>query len=193
MTSAVRTHRAAKPTGTGFTLLEIVIVLAIIMVLAGGAVGYMVYNSATRRMQRAAGEVEMMAKRARALAILGQTPYSLVFCDGRVRMMPLAEVGVEDPEHLEELRAIATEEGRPVPIHAEFQAENGMVLGLRRWGRDEWLVFDDERTLMVWRFDPDGLCEPVSLRFEVDDGKSWLEQEYHPLTAAARDSEMVAR
>ena len=37
------------------------------------------------------------------------------------------------------------------------------------------------------------LCEPVTVRFEVDDGQSWLAQEYHPLTAAVRDYELVAK
>jgi prepilin-type N-terminal cleavage/methylation domain-containing protein len=187
--------RTGAPIGraSGFTLLEIVIVIAIIALLAGGAVAAMVYNSSKRKLQAAGAEIETLAKRARAVAILRQTPYALVFFEGRVRMQPLAEVGTDDPEMLAELDAAATAHGRTPPVRDEFAVDPGMVLGLRRWGGDRWLVFDNPRTGMVWRFDPDGLCEPVTIRIEIDDGKSWLEQEYHPLTAAVRDFAMVAK
>ena len=46
---------------------------------------------------------------------------------------------------------------------------------------------------MAWRFDPNGLCEPISVRYEIDEGESWLEQDYHPLTASVRDYTMEAR
>ena len=177
----------------GFTLLEIVIVLAIITLLAGGAVGFMVYNSSKRQLQAAGARIETMAKRARAVSVLRQTPYALVFFDGRVRMMPLAEVGAGDPELLAEFDAAAQAQGRSAPVRDEFAVDPGMVLGLRRWGGENWLVFDNERTSMVWRFDPDGLCEPVTVRFEIDGGQSWLEQEYHPLTGSVREFAMVAK
>lgn len=176
----------------GFTLLEIVIVIAIVAMLAGGAVAAMVYNASARKLDRAAREVETMAKRARAIAILRQAPYALVFHDGKAMMMPLAEVD-EDPANRDERDLRAQAEGRSLPMRAEFVAPDDMVLGLRRWGASDWLVFDNERTSMVWRFDPDGLCEPVTIRFEIDGGESWLAQDYHPLTAAVRDSEMVAK
>ncbi len=190
MTSAPRTLRARGLRG-GFTLLEIVIVIAILAVMAGGTVGFLVMNASTRRLQRAATEVESMAKRARAVAMLRRTPYALYFCNGTVRMGPLAEAGVVDPDELAELDEAGG--GRGGAVRGEFQADDGMVIGARRWGSDDWLVFDDERTWLVWRFDPDGLCEPITVRFEVDDGRSWLSQEYHPLTAAVRDGEMVAQ
>ena len=102
MTSAPRTLRARGLRG-GFTLLEIVIVIAILAVMAGGTVGFLVMNASTRKLQRAATEVESMAKRARAVAMLRRTPYALYFCNGTVRMGPLAEAGVVDPDELAEL------------------------------------------------------------------------------------------
>ena len=78
-------------------------------------------------------------------------------------------------------------------MHDSFVAEDGMVFGVRRWGSDDWIVFNNERNRMVWRFDPEGLCEPISVRIEIDDGESWLEQDYHPLTAAVRDFSMEAK
>ena len=43
----------------------------------------------------------------------------------------------------------------------------------------------------VWRFDPDGLCEPISVRLTLD--KSWMEDTYHPLTATIRESALETR
>ena len=79
MTSAAKTTESRR----GFTLLEIVIVLAIAAVIMGGAVGMMVYSSDERVLRDASGEIEMLAKRARTTAILQQTPYALEFRQGR--------------------------------------------------------------------------------------------------------------
>ena len=43
----------------------------------------------------------------------------------------------------------------------------------------------------VWRFDPDGLCEPIAIHYAME--KSWAEDAYHPLTASIRDSQLEAR
>jgi prepilin-type N-terminal cleavage/methylation domain-containing protein len=189
-----------------FTLLEMVIVLSIIVVFTGGAITAMVYNSTARKLQRAGDRIEAMAKKARASAIMRQTPYALVFSEGRIDLAPLAEVeGDYDDEGptgaperdkgtVDEATEDAAAEGRLLPpVHDSFTAEDGMVLGVRRWGSDDWIVFNNERNRMVWRFDPDGLCEPISVRLEIDDGESWLEQDYHPLTASVRDYSMEAK
>ena len=92
MISAVKTTRHPQ----GFTLIEIVMVLAIAAVIMGGAVGMMVYSSDERMLRDASGEIEMLAKRARTTAILQQTPYALEFREGIVRLMPLAEAGRDE-------------------------------------------------------------------------------------------------
>jgi prepilin-type N-terminal cleavage/methylation domain-containing protein len=188
--------------GGGFTLLEMVIVIAIIAVMTGGVVSLMVYNTSKKRLQRTGAEVEALAKRARAIAILRQTPYALEFHNGKVRLSPWVEAGIEDPEELAEIIA-REEEGLPedgeqlrpasIPVRDEFSIDGDMVMGVRRWGSEELIVFDNERTRVAWRFDPNGLCEPISVRYEIDEGKSWLEQDYHPLTASVRDYTMEAR
>jgi hypothetical protein len=43
----------------------------------------------------------------------------------------------------------------------------------------------------IWRFDPDGLCEPLSVKLVLD--QSWSADTYEPLTAAIRESELEAR
>ena len=56
MTKAVRTKQSG-----GFTLIEIVMVLAIAAVIMGGAVGLMVLSSDERVLRNVSGEVEALA------------------------------------------------------------------------------------------------------------------------------------
>lgn len=188
MTSAARMNKRAA---RGFTLLEIVIVLLIASILIGGAVGVMVYSSDERALRNASGEIELMAKRARATAVLFQTPYALEFREGIVRLMPLAEAG-----RIEKRTALGNEiGGETVDTGAaerwEYPLEPGIEAFVRRWNSSEWLEARGDNSVHVWRFDPTGLCEPLGVRLTVNE--SWIEDTYHPLSASIRDSQMEAR
>lgn len=188
MTSAARTTDRRG----GFTLMEMVMVLAISGLVMAGAVAMMVYSSDKRRLQRASGEIEVFAKRARMISMLQQKPYALQFAPGKIRLMPLAEaVGAEalSSTPRSALKESATEEEAAAaavvaPVHDEIALEEDFGLFVRRWGSDSWLPMDD-RQPQVWRFDPGGLCEPVSVRLTLQE--SWIEQVYHPLTASVSD------
>ena len=186
MTSAAKTNRSPR----GFTLLEIVIVLAISAVVMGGAVGLMVYSSNERVLRNASGEIELLAKRARTTAILLQTPYALEFRENVVRLLPLAEAG-QDEKRTVGGRRIG---GEPVIREGgerwEYPLEDGVRVLVRRWNSSEWLPTVKD-AVHVWRFDPNGLCEPISVRLTVDE--SWSEDTYHPLTATIRESLLEAR
>jgi hypothetical protein len=67
----------------------------------------------------------------------------------------------------------------------ELVLNAGLAIFIRRWNSEEWLS-TTKNTIHVWRFDPDGLCEPVSVRLTL--GKSWAEDTYHPLTASVSES-----
>jgi type II secretion system protein H len=186
MISAARTTRQAN----GFTLIEIVVVLAIAAVIMGGAVGMMIYSSDERTLRDASGEIELLAKRARTTAILQQTPYALEFREGIVRLMPLAQAGRVEKKTAGGHRI----GGEPVEDEGgerwELPLENGMQVSIRRWNSAELLPAVKD-AVHVWRFDPDGLCEPISVRLTLE--KSWSEDTYHPLTATIRDSQLEAR
>jgi prepilin-type N-terminal cleavage/methylation domain-containing protein len=183
MTLTVRNFDRSR----GFTLLEIVVVLAIAAIVMGGAVGTMVYSSDEHSLRRASGEIELLAKRARVTSMLRQTPYALEFRADRARILPLAEAGrslrksKKRDEEVQSSKSVTRE---------EYRLKSGMSLFLRRWDSDKWLdtVKDD---VHVWRFDPDGLCEPLSVKLTID--QSWSVDSYDPLTAAIRESEIEAR
>ena len=192
MTSAARTNNR----GGGFTLLEIVIVLAVAAIITGGALSFMHYSSDERVLRDISGEVEVMAKRARTAAILQQTPYALEFRADGVRLMPLAETGELDRKTGlgNEIggREVAEEgeEEKSEPIREELIYPDDMAVSVRRWNTVAWIPMTRD-ALQIWRFDPDGLCEPVSVRYTID--KGWAEDTYHPLTASIRDSQLEAR
>ena len=182
----------SKVAARGFTLLEIVIVLLAIAVIAGSAIGMMVLSRDERVLANASGDVGLLAKRARTLASLQQRPYALEFYANRVSLMPLAE-SVLEPERREAaaaaLAATAEETGeqeqnRFNSIHDTWEAEGEMQLFVRRWASDIWIPID-AKTRQVWRFDPEGFCEPLAVRFQL--GNSWEVVEFHPLTASVRD------
>ncbi len=185
MISAVRTTKRKR----GFTLIEIVMVLAIAAVVMGGAVGLMIYSSDERTLRNASGEIELLAKRARVISILHQTPYALEFREGVVRLLPLAEAGRDEKKAFKSRSEVAPPAGAANESR-QLVLENGLNVFIRRWNSDAWLG-TAKNTVHVWRFDPDGLCEPVSVRLTL--GKSWSEDTYHPLTATISKSELEAR
>jgi prepilin-type N-terminal cleavage/methylation domain-containing protein len=189
MTSAIRTSDRHP---AGFTLLEIVVVLTVAAILMGGAVGLFAFNSNERALNDASGEIELLAKRARTMAILQQTSYALEFQDGVVRLMPFAVAVASDGDRKssrsrrfsdEEQAAMSSDE-------REIFLKDGMALSIRRWSSEKWLKVE-KNSAHVWRFDPDGLCEPITVRLTVDE--SWSEDSYHPLTASIRDQQSEIR
>ncbi len=180
MTNPVRTKRSG-----GFTLIEIVMVLAIAAVIMGGAVGLMVLSSDERVLRNVSGEVEALAKRARTAAILHQTSYALEFSEHSIRMMSWARAANADA-------TTATKEGEVNGIKdaGHVDLDDDVAVSVRRWNSDKWIPLA-KNAVEIWRFDPDGLCEPVSVRYTR--GKSTAEDTYHPLTASIRESQLDAR
>lgn len=182
--SAAKTRNSRRP-GSGFTLLEMVIVLLILAVTIGGAVTFMIQSSDERQLRESSDHIELLAKRARTISILHQTPYAIEFRPGRVKLLPLAESGVDERttalgrtiggERVE----LAGPTGRQ-PVREEVVIDNDQAMFIRRWNSDALLPMSD-RIIHIWRFDPDGLCEPVTVRLER--GDSWMSSTFHPLTA----------
>ena len=186
MTSAARTSKGLAR--AGFTLLEMVLVLVAIAVLGGGAITVMILSSDERALGDATSEVEALAKRARTIATLQQRPYALEFRENQVHLMPLAEALMEPDRRegvAEALEAGAKLEGSRFSSERQsWAAEEGMQISVRRWASEEFLPTNG-KVRQIWRFDPEGPCEPITIHFQME--KSWAEAEFNPLTAAIRD------
>jgi prepilin-type N-terminal cleavage/methylation domain-containing protein len=187
MISAAKTNKRPQ----GFSLIEIVMVLALAAILMGGAVGLMVNASDEHAIRNTSGQIELLAKRARTIAMLKQTPYALEFRLGIVRLMPLAEAGQSDDEKTASGHRIG---GERVLKQGEQTQQcvlpGGMELWVRRWNSADWLP-TGRKTFHIWRFDPNGLSEPLSVRLVLKN--SWQEDTYHPLTATICDTQNETR
>ena len=158
--------------------------------MLGSAVGYLVYSSDERVLRNASGEIELLAKRARTTAILLQTPYALEIRENVVKLLPLAEAGRDEKLTAGGQRIGGDREVQEAAERWEYPLEDGVKVSVKRWNSSEWLATGKD-TVHVWRFDPNGLCEPVSVRLAVE--QSWSEDTYHPLTATIRESLLEAR
>jgi len=189
MTSAAKTSNNRR----GFTLIEIVMVLFIATMLLGGAVAFMAFRTDEHDLRNTSGEIELMAKRARTIAILHQTPYAIEFRPGSVRLLPLAEAGQDETktalgqtiggERVESPSANS-------PVHDRIDLDPKMASFVRRWNTADWLPMSD-RFIHIWRFDPDGLCEPLGVRLTI--GTNYIETTYHPLTATVCDTALEVK
>jgi type II secretion system protein H len=186
MTSAAKTTDRSR----GFTLIEVVIVLVIAAVVVSGALTLVVRSSVEPQLKDASGEIELLAKRARMSAILKQTPYALEIREGVVRMMPLAAAGQDEKRTAGGHRIGGEPVSNPEGNYQEYQLKHGMKISVRRWNSEEWFTTLKD-VVHVWRFDPNGLCEPLTIRLNLE--KSWSEDTYHPLTATIRDTQMEVK
>lgn len=189
MTGAARI-RATKIGAAGFTLLEIVFVLFIVAIIVGGAVGVMMLSDDERALKSATGEIEALAKRARTVAALQQRPYALEFSGNRITLMPLAEAMVNPGEReramimMDQAAATGGQAGNNFErVSGGWELAEGMHLSVRRWASDTWNPINN-KTREVWRFDPEGFCEPVAVQISTE--KSWMQAEFHPLTGSIR-------
>lgn len=186
MTSVTKTNNLRR----GFTLIEIVMVLAIVGIVSGGAMAFLIFSSDERDLRKTSSEIESLARRARTTAMLQQTPYALEFTPGSIRLMPwvqTAQAGRSSP--FPSLGQSASKDetvSQHTPVFESFSPTSDLSILVKRWNSGKWEPMK-EKNPQVWRFDPDGLCEPITVRMEF--GKSWIEDTYHPLNAAISDSQ----
>jgi prepilin-type N-terminal cleavage/methylation domain-containing protein len=173
----------------GFTLIEIVVVLAIIGVIIGGSIAAMLLNSSERTLTSASGEIELLAKKARTASILHQRPYAIEFHSGSLRLLPFSEASeIERTTALGNPIGGEAESGKT--LREEIPIDPDIVLSVRRWNTDKFITPTDN-SIPIWRFDPDGLSEPLTVRLTI--GESYAQDTYHPLTATVADSELEAK
>jgi prepilin-type N-terminal cleavage/methylation domain-containing protein len=181
-----------KPGKDGFTLLEIVIVLMIFAIILGGAITTAVFSASERALRDASGEIELLAKKARTASILHQRPYAIEFRDNSLRLLPFAEASESERRTAlgNEIGGTAVDSGNGPTLREDISIDPDIALGVRRWNTEDF-VSPSKNFVPVWRFDPNGLSEPITVRMTI--GESYAQDTYHPLTATIADSEMEAK
>jgi type II secretion system protein H len=175
----------------GFTLIEIVIVLLIIGIITAGVIAALTINSSSRVLTTQSGEIELLAKKARTVAILQQKPYAIEFHPGLLKLVPFSQASTRERTTARgnEIGGRSSDSTSSQNIQESLIIHSEIQLTVRHWNTQAFLTPDD-KNIPVWRFDPDGLCEPLTVRLVTEN--SYAQDTYHPLTAAIADSELEA-
>lgn len=151
----------------GFTLIEIVIAVAILVVLLLMAVPSLSGVVADRKLRASLDQFNNLVRLAQERSVNEHRPYLIVWGKSDVTVQP--EAFAKD------------EEKKPV---ATFALDHGTVLTLN-------LPAAISKTAGEWIFWPTGTCEPASVHYEGRAG-TWTEN-YSPLTGQGEVANYAAR
>ena len=146
---------AARRRSGGYTLLEIALVVAIIVLIIGAAVPLTSGFTREQRLREVVRELLVYAKTARSDAMTTGRAAEVVFAK---RDFSLLRPGESEPG-------------------ATFKIPRGLRYVLQPFGTEKALSPDGQR----WIFQPTGICEPISVR--VEEGEAWMQITFDALTA----------
>lgn len=160
----------------GFTIMEMVIVLAILSMVATASFSYFSTNDAEEYLRETAVNLESMAREAQARAIMTNKTHRIVMTGDKFMML-------EEDQYTKD-----AEKWQNLSARRDFTpASPDLVTSVIRWGTTQ-PVIPRSNIPVVWIFPPEGFVEPITVRFTKD--KSYIQQTYHPLTASVADEEM---
>jgi prepilin-type N-terminal cleavage/methylation domain-containing protein len=161
MTSGRNNPRPPRPVPAGFTLLEMIAVMAVMMLMLGIASFAMRQGSPDPTVRKPGNELIRLAKTAvRASATQGRG-FALTFDRAGFSL-----VGSENQQR------------------DRINLPKGMKISIKRWGGRDWQPAEGHR----WWFGSQGLCEPLSVRIDAKD--SALMMKFNPLTGTPSEEEM---
>lgn len=194
MISVVKT-RPSHHRQRGFTLLEMMVTLGLITLLISFVFVSFNPDSNSDKMKETSIQLEALAARGHTLAMLHQKPFWLRFERNRVVLEGAELTSVDTSgsdgdfgESLDGDSEAGAREAAPVVSYDSFDFPEGMEVYVRRWGAPPQAWFHQEKKedpVIFWNFEEGGLCEPVSVKLEIDE--SWTELEMDPLTARIAD------
>lgn len=140
-----------------FTIIEIVMVLAITVLLLGAAMPFVSSMMLAEQLKSPARELEAMAITARCNALAEQRPYQIVITGEGFQLQRLSG-------------------GKEAGILGEFKIPSGVTFEMAYWPEEKW----QQPRRHVWYFAPSGLCEPIRVMFRK--GDSFFSQKYSAIT-----------
>ncbi len=162
----------------GFTLIEIIITMFIVMLLLGVTVLGIRSVSGERRLREVTSELKQYARQARTQAMLEQRAFQIVFTPTFFSAQALQQV--QEGQEFEQLFLAEGEATRAAEIK-RFTLPEGIQIEVRHWNEKELHPPKPD----TWVFEHSGICEPFTVRVSSEDG--YIEMVFHPLTAAVED------
>ncbi|MCB1096190.1 MAG: prepilin-type N-terminal cleavage/methylation domain-containing protein [Verrucomicrobiales bacterium] len=158
---------------SGFTLIEIVIVLSVLSLLIGMTVLRINSVSGERQLRGGAEALKDFAKQARMFAIVEQRPHQVLLTPGSIRLQASGQVFTED--YIDQHGVL----NENIPAIKRYDIDADLKMSIRRWRDKEFRPIKIDS----WVFEHTGICEPLSIRFERLSDGSYLEITFNALTA----------
>ncbi len=152
----------------GFTLIEIVIAVFILLLLMGLAVPSVSGVLADKRLHRSLDRMNDLVRQAHERSVAERRAYLIILGDDAVTLQPAAY--------------LKTEERKPIDT---------VAIGRGNKWKIRFPVALAKKTPAEWIFWESGVCEPARIDFAGADGK-WT-AEYSPLSALAEITAYVPR
>lgn len=150
---------------SAFTLLEIVMVLAITMLMLGMATPAITGMLRAEQLKAPARELEAMAVTARSSALAEQQPYQILINRTGFQLVGPGNKGVL----------------------ASYKLPEGVIFEMADWPAEKWSAPKSR----VWYFSPSGLCEPIRVMFRK--GDSYFSQKYSAVTGWDQEESFFIR
>jgi hypothetical protein len=163
-----------------FTIMEIILVMAlIVLVFAGGYVGMASAND-ERELKRPYVELRGLAKTAWQRAMHEQRAWQIRFLPDRFILEPKMAVNAADQQLFHDADVM---KGRGTGVET-VELSEGITMEVRRWGGKTWFQ-PAAAPVTAWVFEHSGLCEPISVRFTLA-GRT-IGAQFDPLTASVKE------
>lgn len=177
---------------SGFSLVEIVVVLGITAMMLGTAMFIMSTPNEERELREEHGKIEDLVRQGRALAVSYQQTFVLELSEGQAALRPLTMPGNEsefdytgEESRVSGLKPLEDQKWpRVEELSLNYQLE------VRRWGKLNFDPVIEKRTEQIL-LEAGGMFEPISVLLSKDERANSLSRVYHPLTGLAEDEELT--
>lgn len=155
-----RPERPRRAGPRGFTLLEMLIVISLMVVMAGvGAWSFAGFDE-EKSVRQPGDELIRMAKQAVRAAAVESRPFSIQFSE-----TGFAVAGFQDKG-------------------GSHTLGEGSVISILRWGEKDWAPAAGQ----TWMFGANGLCDPIRVRIESPAAR--LEMTFNALTGSPSEQRL---
>lgn len=130
---------------SGFTLLEIIVVMTIMMLIIGMGYASFAFFDDQDPLEEPIQQLSQMSKHALNTAVLNHRGMIIGFNENSFGIIGSDAAGMGSYSYSEDIK-----------------------VSLRRWGDRDWGKAEGQ----IWRFGEQGICEPLRVRFEDKQGNS---------------------